>query len=125
MTPLPAHPARGPELRSVLERMSAHLDRLSVQVFDLEKIVATHVTQGGDAGEEAIQEFQTLDFLRQSLEDISILVLLIAKSDPETDIVMENLHRKLKLESTKAVLLGADGSGFETETVDPGEMDLF
>ena len=110
---------------AVLERMSAHLDRLAAQVFYLEETVASHFTDTGDTAAAAIREFQALDLLRQSLEDMSLLSLLVAKSQSRPPQDIQNLANSLKLDSTKAVLMGSVGSGFVNSQLGAGELDLF
>ena len=116
---------RAVDVQGVLERLSAHLDRQAAQIFDLEQTVAAHFSEAGEPADDAIVEFQTLDFLRQSLEDVSVLVLLIAQYSQVNMSNPEHLARKLKLDSTRTVLLGSVGVGFEVDDIGSGEVDIF
>ena len=113
------------DLDPVLGRMSAHLDCLAAMVFDLEQTVANHLATPEGFKGNSIEEFQSLDLLRQSLEDLAILSLLLAKRENAQPTEPTQLASRLSLDITRSVLLGGTGVGFQDTATQAGDLDLF
>lgn len=91
----------------VLDRLSNHLDMLAGKVLATEEAVGKAL-QGDKAPlENAVGRLQTLDFLRQSLEDCAMLSLMLAthKNGDNSAVSIEQLEQRLKLEATKNLLV--------------------
>lgn len=115
-------------ISAILERLSSYLDKLAAQVFSLEEAVGQVVEVEKKSDSQTIKKLQTLDFLRQSLEDLAMMVLMLASDTGESSIGATDLakvEKKLKLKITKAILRGETYHIFEDKLEDIGELDLF
>ncbi|TMM54669.1 hypothetical protein [Sulfitobacter sabulilitoris] len=106
------------KISPVLARVSAHLDDLAGQVQSVETTVGSLMITP-DA--QAISQLQTLDYLRQSLEDLARLVGFLGQ--PDADAAPQRaICAHLRLTSTKLLLqLGTE----DTDTTTSGDFDLF
>ncbi|MEP5729683.1 MAG: hypothetical protein ABJL67_09925 [Sulfitobacter sp.] len=115
-----------PELtmQALIQRLSGHMDVLASEVHQIEFAVAEEFTQPGSKVPRNIARLQRLDFLRQALEDMALLLLYLSedcfgKVDPE-------IPDRLRLEVSKSLLENgapqASNLGSEEEL---GEVDLF
>jgi hypothetical protein len=112
-------------LSAVLEKLSAHLDFLSGQVFNVEHELGEMVSGSNGIPSLSIAKLQSLDFTRQSLEDCALLLCLLSNEvNAETSIVTgaETIRRNLKLEKTRNLLANCNGVELEEEA---GKIDLF
>ena len=114
-------------VRDVLKRLSAYLDKLAAQVFDLEDTVGQTVNNRNETNSETITNLQALDFLRQSLEDLALMTLLLATSDKTclNSNEINDVGKKLKLKTTRSLLAGQDSQYSSRESETRGDLDLF
>ena len=91
----------------ILGRLSDHLDMLAGQVLATEEAVGSALREDHARLENAMGRLQSLDYLRQSLEDCAILTLsLAAQQNGENGLVsIDQLDPKLRLETTKDLLV--------------------
>lgn len=115
-------------LTAVLQLMSHHLDALAGEVHQVEHAVGDGL---GDMpqGSGTIKQLQSLDFLRQSLEDLALLTLCITRAGTFgalSDAQADRIAQKLKLAATRA-LMEATNATAEPAAVDrtSGDLDLF
>lgn len=113
---------------ALLARLSDHLDGLASEVHRVEQVVGTQASAARPAPSGAIVQLQSLDHLRQSLEDLSMLTLFLARSD-ETGIPgLQNPGRircRMRLGSTRALFDKFDQSSISAAPPNTGEIDLF
>lgn len=115
------------EISTLTLRLSAYLDKLAAQVFNLEETIGKAVENSTSTAPETITNLQTLDFLRQSLEDLAMMTLLIAKSG-NTSLgasEIDKVSQRLKLNATKAILTGESHSDFGKKMHEASDLDLF
>ncbi|GFE51778.1 hypothetical protein So717_35310 [Roseobacter cerasinus] len=108
-------------------RLSQYLDKLSAQIFDVEETIGQSIglLQSPDA--QTITNLQALDFVRQSLEDLALMLLLLSQSEKSVLNASDlcKLSEKLKLEATRAILDG-DSKNYSDQTSNtPEDLDLF
>ena len=84
----------------VLRRLSEHLDGLAAEVLQIEQAIGEDLGDGVSRAAATITRLQRLDFLRQSLEDSALLVLLLSRAER----VPEAMQGKLRLDTTRALL---------------------
>ena len=113
------------EIGPILERMSAHLDRLAAQVYDIENAVGAAMVAGADGSDALIRDFQTLDFLRQSLEDLALLSLLLGQIGEGLPEEPASLSSRLKMEVTRLIVMGSLHRDGSQPFDDTGDLDLF
>ena len=108
-------------------RLSSYLDKLAGQVFDLEQNIGSAVLASHETAPETITNIQLLDFLRQSLEDLAMLTLLLGRSDQleKVSVELNSISEGLKLDATKSVLRGTPVVEFGSKLHDRDEVDLF
>ena len=117
-----------PSLEEVLSRLSLHLDNLASRIYDVEEALGNSLTS--DQPEiSSIQKLQSLDFVRQSLEDCALLVHLLGvdrKGISAKHIDLHDLSRKLKLDTTK-LLLSRENTAVrgDQRCSATGDIDLF
>ncbi|WP_187430990.1 hypothetical protein ROLI_022130 [Roseobacter fucihabitans] len=110
----------------LLKRISLHLDVLAGHVFDIEQTVGDTVASNASHDDLAIRNLQTLDFLRQSLEDMALLAALLSKQNEESfdEKTIELIGRQLKLESTRCLLEFGAIKELQSNEDSRGELDL-
>lgn len=106
-------------------RLSAHLDMIAGQIYEIEKDLGELLAVQEPQAELSITKTQRLDFARQSLEDCAVLLHLISAPNEQylgKITQTEAIAERLKLETTKALIR------FETTNFEPGdggEIDFF
>lgn len=111
-------------------RLSSHLDQLAGKIYDVEQTLGDALTSTSTQT-TSITRFQALDFVRQSLEDCSLLIHFLSALDAEESAMhadqLVHIEKKLKLDTTKALVIAKTNdvhSGLSART-DKGEVDLF
>jgi len=120
--------SEGETLGKILARVSGHLDALAAQVFTIEQAVGATVLRSGNTSGATITEIQGLDFLRQSLEDMALLMHLLNKREKALnsgDSDLQRIAQRLKLNSTQKLLRSDVCKKRQIETETSGELDLF
>jgi hypothetical protein len=104
---MPDKPQSG-ETESVLSNVSLHLDALADRIMVLEETVCKSLAVvGGELNNSRVTELQSLDFLRQSLQDLAVLIHLMdlhAPYDAADQLPLDKVTSKLKLAATKELL---------------------
>lgn len=114
----------------LMERMSDHLDLLASKVFDIEEALGKAIGEPADGHHEVetITRLQSLDFLRQSLEDLALLSCSMSKHASivkDGELPVETFKNVLKLDSTKQTLFEPTLSHRKLTLDEGGELDLF
>lgn len=116
-------------LTGLLQKISSHLDILADQTHVIEHAVGQHLCPSMQQQSAAITQLQSLDYLRQSLEDLAILTQLLSRSDCCGDLPAEAINEilnKLNLQDTKALVCSKHVSvPFGQGDAKHGEIDLF
>lgn len=117
-------------MEEVMGRMSDHLDSLACKVFEIEDVLGRTLDGKKPAIEDgsAITRLQSLDFLRQSLEDLALMICLVSKNTEylhDHKLPVERICAGLKLDTTRFVVVGKDIPDMEKTSQDTGEFDLF
>ncbi|XDB00006.1 hypothetical protein AB1M95_08920 [Sulfitobacter sp. LCG007] len=115
-------------LAHILSRVSRHLDAMAGQVFSLEEAVGRSLPEASNTENSIIRELQTLDLLRQSLEDLALLAhhLHLHSEHLGGDLLpVSQIGQKLRLDSTRTLLHGQTTFSFEREDETLGDLDLF
>ena len=110
--------------RTVLARMSWHIDALAEEVHAIEHAIGEELTGREGQSTVTIIRLQRLDYLRQSLEDLAQLSLCLSASGDE--IEAEAAVAKLRLASTRTLLgdpVAADEPPLRKAA--SGDLDLF
>jgi len=108
----------------LLARLSDHLDGLATEVHRVEQVVGTQAATAQSAPVGAIVQLQSLDHLRQSLEDLSLLALYLSRPDKVGIPGLKNpasFRSRMRLGSTRALF----DMGPPTTLPPAGEIDLF
>lgn len=63
----------------MLQRLSGHLDDLAAEIDQIEHAICDELDHASTPADNRIQRLQRLDFLRQSVEDVALLCVLMAK----------------------------------------------
>ncbi|WP_299507980.1 hypothetical protein [uncultured Roseobacter sp.] len=112
---------------AIVGRLSCYLDKLAGQVFDIEETICQALADSTESSKNTITDLQALDFLRQSLEDLALMTLLLSERDGK-DLGAKGLHGvsdKLKLRTTRSLLEGKEPSIFGAEEHTLGDIDFF
>ncbi|WP_300030376.1 hypothetical protein [uncultured Roseobacter sp.] len=115
-------------LAKVMERASNQLDLLAAQVFDLEETIGSTLSDDTIARGSDITRLQALDYLRQCLEDLALLTMLLNRDPKQKDILIadaEQLASKLKLEVTRGLLSPEKSESEAPRKRVVGDVDLF
>lgn len=110
---------------STLERLSNHLDMLAGRIYDVEAELGSLLSTTDGSESLSITKIQSLDFARQSLEDCSILMLMIkrhSKIDFNLKIDLDSLDENLKLDSTRQLIIAKKVNHSVSKE---GDFDLF
>ncbi|AXI46718.1 hypothetical protein C1J03_12215 [Sulfitobacter sp. SK012] len=105
----------------ILERLSTHLNFLAGRIFEVEHAIGNQSFLA-EAVSSQICEVQTLDFLRQSLEDMSIAAHLLSQERQIENDFKTLLFQQLKLDSSHAALSGEEYPSIGKQN---GDLDLF
>ncbi|MBW4708224.1 hypothetical protein KX928_10555 [Roseobacter sp. YSTF-M11] len=114
-------------LPAIVGRLSCYLDKLAGQVFDIEETIGQALTHSTESSKNTITDLQALDFLRQSLEDLALMTLLLSDRNGK-ELNAKCLHGvsdKLKLKTTRSLLEGKEPGFFGAEEDTLGDLDLF
>lgn len=113
--------------QEILKRTALYLDKLAGHVFDIEETVGNSIAAKEASDEETIKNLQVLDFLRQSMEDLALMAIIL--SDPKTRPLDEETVKaassKLRLKSTRLVLCDIQSERVDTLQENTGDIDLF
>jgi len=114
-------------LSDLMHRLAQHISEMSNSVFEVEEMLGLDVTHSNRGFNLKIERVQSLDFLRQSLEDCSILTLSVSRlcrEEATFSVPKRSLLAKVKLEATKALVAGEEiaDAGATKRT---GEVDFF
>jgi len=124
----PTLPATQP-LVGILHRMSSHLDDLAARVYHVEHAIGDEFSTSGPQAADTIHRLQTLDLLRQSLEDLSLMVLYVSQDDGVSGQNIQKIGQlveRLSLDATKALLTPQYCPvNRGTLPYEDGEVDLF
>lgn len=117
----------GEQVSTIQQRLSQYLDRLSAQVFDVEQTIGHALGTAPSPDAQTITNLQALDFVRQSLEDLALMLLLLSQSGKSVLDAGElcQLSEKLKLEATRAILDGSTGDQVDKHASVSDNLDLF
>ena len=115
---------------TVLSRLSAHLDRLSCQIYDVEEALGKIWAEpGAGAGASAsVTRLQSLDYVRQSLEDCALLVHYLGKTSHVNELSNEcagDLRGRLKLNTTQNLVIPFNSPKSSGQNADTGGVELF
>ncbi|MFK7745272.1 MAG: hypothetical protein AB8B47_09460 [Roseobacter sp.] len=114
-------------LADVLNSVSAHLDLLAGQVFEVEDALGDVLKDQTSGDHLSITKFQTLDYARQSLEDCALLLHLLSTQSGPSAVTLndhDDIARRLKLDVTKS-LCSKQSISSSPAAPSAGEMDLF
>ena len=119
-----------PELTSeaLLTRLSRYLDHLADEVQKVEQTIAAPPEDGDALPGSAIVQLQSLDRLRQSLEDLALLTLCLGRTDAMGRPALEcpgQIRNNLRLEATRALFDQPCGATRPVRREASGEVDLF
>ncbi|MDW3221888.1 MAG: hypothetical protein R8G34_03215 [Paracoccaceae bacterium] len=111
----------------ILLRVASYMDSLAGHVFDIEETLGDTVSTQLAGDHVAIQNLQVLDFLRQSLEDLAMMALILRdpKTRPFTDETIKKAGNRLKLKATRNLLDGTTAGESKVNLDNLGELDLF
>lgn len=117
-------------IEEMMGRMSDHLDSLACKVFEIEDALGRTLDGQKPNIEDgsAITRLQSLDFLRQSLEDLALMTCLVSKNSKylhDHKLPVERICAGLKLDTTRFVVIGKDTADKEKTSQNTGEFDLF
>jgi hypothetical protein len=110
-------------------RLSVYLDTLGDQIHAVEHEIGEQFCPKSPPKAATITQLQSLDYLRQSLEDLAMLALLLGKAEgigtlPATTAA--DISAKLNLNDTKALMCSQlDSVGFGAGAAGSGDLDLF
>ncbi|WP_299498523.1 hypothetical protein [uncultured Roseobacter sp.] len=111
----------------ILKRIAVYLDGLAGDVADLEDTVGDVVKVKEVQDERAIKNLQSLDFLRQSLEDLAFMAAAFGESNENesSEAVIKSTTSKLKLKSSRLLLGDTSDAPAKSGKNGLGELDLF
>lgn len=112
---------------ALLSRLSDHLDGLAADVHRVEQVVSGHATTARPTA-SAIVQLQSLDHLRQSLEDLSLLTLFLARPDSDGRSGLSNpacIRDRLRLGCTRALFDAPLPVTEQPSLAQSGDIDLF
>ncbi len=112
----------------VLLRLSKHLDKLSGQVCDAEEHIGDLLSGMVPQRAFTFERIQSLDFVRQSLEDCALLLLYLGQLEarPEDGTnVLTDLRRRVKLDTTRNIILPAAGNDAVPRNDGSGSLEVF
>lgn len=118
----------GEGIPNVMSRLSAHLDRLGDHIHGVEHAISQQFCAMSPPLAGTISQLQSLDYLRQSLEDLTLLTLLLSRTDGMgclPKLMAVEISEKLNLNDTKALVFAqSDVEASAAINKDPGDLDL-
>lgn len=112
---------------AVLARLSKHLDKLSGQVFDMEEQLGSVLDAAHIKETVTLTKIQSLDFVRQSLEDCALLLHYLSHmelSDASDAEAFVQITKKLKLNTTQEIAAPNSVTKIAEGNFSAGDMDL-
>ena len=129
MTPSLVQSADAEALSDVMIRLSDYLGTLGAQVRDLEHEIGEELCAKTPQLAQVITNLQSLDYLRQSLEDLARLALLLGHAEGTGSLpfpIAAEISAKLTLNDTKVLVCSRKiPAGSETSNDGSGDLDLF
>ena len=113
------------QLSEVLDSLSVHLDMIAGQLFDVEEAISPLLTDSAASSSLSIEKLQSLDFVRQTLEDCSLFVGFLSKETSTSSITIlekTQIKNRLKLDITRE-LFANDIPSIKFEP--GGDVDFF
>lgn len=111
------------DLNEFLGDFSNQLDRIASQVFHVEEVISELLSARAATDYSTITKLQSLDYIRQSLEDLALLAHLLKIQNLEAKIEVNRLLPRLKLEETARLLERKNNKQRPAQS--NGEIDLF
>lgn len=114
-------------LDAVLKSFSSHLDGLAQQINDVEDALSITIEGKNPSNVAPIQKLQSLDYIRQSLEDSALMVHLLSQLELVHGLKINDagaIAVKFKLEKTQELLLLCENPSLHM-TKSSGDLDLF
>ena len=112
-----------------MQNVSEHLSSLADQTHALEHTVGQQLCHQALQNTSAITQLQSLDYLRQSLQDLAILTLTLSESGccghlyPKTT---KDILQKLNLHDTKALVCATHASvACDLSDTNQSDIDIF
>ena len=122
-------PANAERLSAVMHRLSVHLDKLADHTDAVEHAIGKQLCTKAPPQAAAITQLQSLDYLRQSLEDMAMLTLLLSQAEGIGTVpleIIDAINTELNLSDTKALICSQTEPGAHVpEFAKSGELDLF
>lgn len=117
-------------MEQIMERVSDHLDSLACKVFEIEDALGRSLDGEKPYIEvgSTITRLQSLDYLRQSLEDLALMTCMVSKNSQHLNdhkLPVDRICAGLKLDTTRFVVIGRDPANMEKKQLNTGEIDLF
>ena len=116
-------------LSGLMKKLSCHLDTLADQTHIVEHALSDQRCPTTQQHPIVITQLQSLDYLRQSLEDLAMLTLIIGKSGYGDDLpsaLVTEVLQKVTLNDTKALLRLSDALVTAPHNnIGIGDLDLF
>ena len=97
---------QNPSLEEVLSNVSSHLDHLAERIYEIEEALGNSLASD-QTETPSIRKLQSLDFVRQSLEDCALLAHFLSSIAPgnrPSQIDVNEVSDKLKLGATRLLL---------------------
>jgi hypothetical protein len=108
----------------LMPRLSQHMDMLAAEVHRVEQTLGGTFEKAPSLGGATIMQLQSLDFLRQSLEDLALLTHTLGRLATEhapDALDAELLSSKCRLASTRRLMAQVA----EADAGPEGTLDLF
>ena len=105
------------KLNEVLARVSLHLAQLADKITSAEAIISRSIIDNIKLDEVDTLSVQNLDFVKQSITDIALLLAALSK---ETDLSLLD-PSAMKMEKTREILFSAK----QTKVTPSGVVDIF
>ena len=115
-------------LKDVLGRLSRHLDILAEKALTIEDAVSGLIEDREPGSREVFEGLQSLDYIRQSLEDLAVLCHLL-KAHLSADLAEPfdavTLASNLKLRDTQNLVIKPSLKSGNNSAKVSGDLDLF
>ncbi|MEM9969156.1 MAG: hypothetical protein AAF755_13825 [Pseudomonadota bacterium] len=112
----------------LFKRLAVHMDGLAARVHRIECLLSPQMLDASARENRTIRDLQHLDYLRQSLEDCALLLLLLGQHLSQSFLTVEDIaaiQEKLRLESTQELFTDPVVRPVSTLHENTGEIDLF
>ena len=118
-------PERHVPEKSANSLIAKHIENLAKEIREIEDNLSEVVGSKGSVPIKNIQHLQRIDFLRQAVEDLAII---IASVNFETAFNTNDCDTQLKLEASKGLVAAIKGGScdyYEKVSLPSGEADIF